>query len=360
MTGAPPSPRSPIAVAMSGGVDSSLAAALLLEQGERVCGITMLLHTGQEAAASARAVCEWLGIPHHVLNLQEPFERHVVAPFCYEYARGRTPNPCVQCNRVLKFGLLLQAARDLGCMRLATGHYARIGWQAGRQRLLCARDARKDQSYFLYTLDEATLAQLVFPLGDYTKDEVRVLARSRGLPTAERPESQDICFIPAGDYRRLVAERLPESVRPGPIVDLRDHELGRHRGLPYYTVGQREGLGIAAPRPLYVLRLDVAHNAVIVGHIEELGWRALEASGVSYVGGDAEACAGPVECKIRHRARRAAAHLTPLADGWARLTFGEPLRDICPGQSAVFYRKDEVLGGGVIERALEPDASEEV
>ncbi len=340
---------------MSGGVDSSLAAALLLEQGERVCGVTMLLGPAQEAVASARTACERLGIPHHALDVQEPFERHVVAPFCQEYARGRTPNPCVQCNRVLKFGLLLQAAHDLGCGRLATGHYARIERRAGRYRLLCARDARKDQSYFLYTLTQEILAQVVFPLGDYTKDEVRALARARGLPSAERPESQDICFIPDGDYRRLVAERLPESVRPGPILDLRGEELGRHRGLPYYTVGQREGLGLAAARPLYVIRLDTARNALIVGYAEELGWRGLEASQVSYVGGDSASCAGVVECKIRYRARRAQARLTPLAEGRARLALADPLRDICPGQAVVFYRENEVLGGGVIERALGPD-----
>jgi tRNA-specific 2-thiouridylase len=346
---------------MSGGVDSAVVAALLQERGYDVAGLTMRLWhedadaTGtQEALASASVACAQLGIPHHVLDLRAAFRREVVDHFLQEYARGRTPNPCLRCNAAFKFGLLLDQARQLGYDILATGHYARILAAEGRYRLLCAVDGRKDQSYVLYALTQRHLAAVLLPLGDYGKDEVRELARGYGLSVAERVESQDICFLRDNDYRRFLRQQLPEAVRPGPIYDTAGRVRGQHQGLPGYTVGQREGLGIAAPRPLYVLRLAVAENALYVGHAEELGHTALLAAQVSYIAGQPLAAGTAVEAKIRYRARRVAAQVWPQGEGEARVTLAQPLRDISPGQAVVWYAGAEVLGGGIIAEALDP------
>lgn len=355
-------PATTVAVALSGGVDSAVAAALLQEQGHVVLGLTMWLWrepTSQDddgAIRSAAAVCAHLGIPHHVADLRQAFLEQVVGYFVAEYARGRTPNPCLRCNRLLKFGLLWEKARRLGADYLATGHYVRLDQAEGRYRLRAGADPRKDQSYFLYALTQADLAHLLFPLGDWPKERVRAYARTRGLPVAERTESQDVCFLPDGDYRRFLAAHAPESVRPGPIYDLEGRQRGEHRGLPYYTVGQREGLGIAAPRPLYVVALDVQRNAVIVGHAEALGRQALLAEGMTYTAGARPAWGAPVEAKIRYRARRVGARLYDASEGHARVIFEQPLRDISPGQAVVLYQDDEVLGGGVIAHALEEGA----
>jgi tRNA-uridine 2-sulfurtransferase len=352
-----------VAVAMSGGVDSSVVATLLLERGYSVVGLTMRLWrepalTGEETdeAAEARAVCAHLGIPHHVIDLREAFLREVVDYFVREYAQGRTPNPCLRCNAMLKFGRLLEHGRELGYDYLATGHYARIAQSDDGYRLLCGLDARKDQSYVLYALQQRQLGTLLLPLGDYTKTEVRALAQARRLPTAERPESQDICFLRDRDYRRFLAERLPVALQPGPILDRQGHRLGEHKGLPYYTIGQREGLGIAAPRPLYVLGLDVPRNALIVGGAEELGQRALIAERMSYVSGVELPAGCSVEAKIRYRAPRAAARVWALSGSCSRVVFERPLRDITPGQAVVLYQGDQVLGGGIIAQATEPES----
>jgi len=350
---------------MSGGVDSSVAAALLAERGHSVLGVTMRLWReaplpGDGAAAGvvsdcveqAAAVCRHLGIPHYTVDLRDAFERLVVDHFVAEYARGRTPNPCLQCNRLLKFGALWRFARSLGAAHLASGHYARVERRADGWHLLTAADSEKDQSYMLYALQQEQLASLMLPLGALSKDQVRHLARTLDLPAADRPESQDICFLRDGDYRRFIAERAPAAVRPGPIYDLEGHLLGEHRGLPFYTVGQREGLGIAAPHPLYVLRIDVAHNALVVGPAESLGARALLAEAMSYISGSAPRADTPVEAKIRYRARRAPAHVQPLANDCARVTFDHRQRDITPGQAVVLYDGQEVLGGGIIAEAL--------
>lgn len=348
---------------MSGGVDSSVAAALLQERGHSVLGITMRLwreapHPGVDdgsddgCVAEAAAVCRHLGIPHHTIDLRDAFERRVVDHLVAEYARGRTPNPCLECNRLFKFGALLDHARTLGATHLATGHYARVEHRAGAWRLLSAVDPGKDQSYVLYALRQEELAALMLPLGDLSKERVRALARSMGLPVAERAESQDICFLRDGNYRRFIAERAPAAVQRGPILHLDGRLLGEHRGLPFYTVGQREGLGIAAPHPLYVLRIDVARNALIVGPAEALGRDALLAEAMSYVSGRPLPEGMAVEAKIRYRARRVGARVWPLPAARARVTLERPLRDITPGQAVVLYDGQEVLGGGIIVEAL--------
>ena len=343
-----------VAVAMSGGVDSSVTAALLLERGYRVLGLTMRLwheppEEAMEAAANdARAVCQALGIPHHVIDLRDLFYAQVVQPFVRAYSEGRTPNPCLTCNRALKFGALLEQARALGAQYLSTGHYARIRRAGDAWQLCCAVDPHKDQSYVLYALGQAQLASLILPLGDLTKAQVRAYATQHGLPAAERAESQDICFMRDQDYRRFLAERAPEVLCPGPILDVQGHVLGQHKGLPLYTVGQREGLGLAMPRPLYVKQLDMARNALVVGYLEELGRTELLAEEMSYVSGVPVPPGLAVEAKIRYRARRVAAQVWPLADGRARVAFAQPLRDITPGQAVVLYAGEVVLGGGII------------
>lgn len=373
-----------ILAAMSGGVDSSLAAALLVEQGHDVTGVTMHLWEGdddrlaeslccsQEMTASARRVCAQLGIPYYVFNYQQEFRRHVIAYFLEEYAHGLTPNPCLECNRAIKFGALLARARQLGFDYVATGHYARIRCGDERPatkdqgagvaahddrslvagpssfRLLRAVDRDKDQSYMLSMLGQEELARLLFPVGEHTKAEVRALAAERGLASADRPESQDICFVPGGDYRNLLREQQPGSLRPGPIVDQAGRELGRHAGLPLYTIGQRRGLGIAAGAPLYVTALDVARNAVVVGPKEALERTSLTAARVSYVCGAPPDAPFTCEAQIRAHADPAPARVVPAESGRALVEFAAPQRAITPGQAIVFYDGDAVIGGGRI------------
>jgi tRNA-specific 2-thiouridylase len=356
-----PSVRTRVAVAMSGGVDSSTTAALLVDQGYEVMGFAMRLWKeakactpspgsccGADAIEDARRVCDMLGIPFEVVDYEQAFKATVVDYFIAAYSRAATPNPCIACNRYIKFGLLLDYVLNLGVKYLATGNYARTERRDGTIHLLKGRDPKKDQSYVLYMLTQRELAHLVFPLGDYTKDEVRRMARDWALPVAQRPESQETCFIADNDYRRFLQEHAPDSILPGPILNTRGHIIGRHKGLPFYTIGQRTGLGIAAEQPLFVLEIDAGRNILVVGTRDELGESRLEATEVSYVSG----CAphGPVEikAKIRYNAREAQAVLKPLGKDRARVTFAAPLRDITPGQSVVFYQGDEVLGGGTI------------
>ena len=347
-----------VVVAMSGGVDSSTAAALLVERGYEVIGVMMRLWAeggpganrccSEEALEGARRVAQILGIPLHTLDYEREFKAHVVDYFIREYAHGRTPNPCLACNRYIKFDLLLRHALSLGADYLATGHYVRVRRTDGEYQLLKGVDPDKDQSYFLYMLGQKELAHLLFPLGDYTKAQVRAMARERGLPVAERPESQDLCFLADGDYRRFLKEHAPEAVRPGPIVDTSGRVLGRHKGLPFYTIGQREGLGIAAPQALYVLRLDPDRNVLVVGTADELGRRELVAGEVNFVSGRAPE--GPLEvtAKIRRQGVEVPAILIPLGEDKVSLKFAWPLRDITPGQGVVFYQGEIVLGGGII------------
>jgi tRNA-specific 2-thiouridylase len=343
---------------MSGGVDSSLAAALLKEEGYQVIGLAMRLWSqgGAEGVESskkvddARRVCQILGIPFHVIDLERQFQAWVIDYFCEEYRQGRTPNPCIVCNQKIKFDLLLKEALKLGADYLATGHYARIDSSLGSHRLLKAIDRAKDQSYFLYTLRQEELKHLLFPLGGYRKDEVRRMAKEKGLPTYDKGESQELCFIPNGNYRSFLAERLPQ--KPGEIVDLEGRLLGRHQGIAYYTIGQRHGLGIASAEPLYVISIDAQSNTLVVGSGEELWSDTLLASKLSFISGEAPQGDTEVRAKIRYKSHEAKAVLSPKGE-FVELRFDEPQRAITPGQGVVFYRGDEVFGGGIIERANE-------
>jgi tRNA-specific 2-thiouridylase len=356
-----------IVVGMSGGVDSSVAAALLVEAGHEVIGVTMRVWPaaaagpsrtgaccGSEAVDDARRVAAALGIPYYALNMAEEFDRAVIGPFADEYRRGRTPVPCVACNTDLKFGSLLARARAWDAGAVATGHYARVARDpsSGGWRLLRARDERKDQSDFLWPLTQAQLAAARFPVGELTKDEVREHARRLGLVTADKPESQEICFVPDDDYRAFLRRRDPTAFRAGPIVDRDGRELGRHAGVAAFTIGQRRGLGLASSRALYVVDLDPEAGRVTVGPAADLERPGLVVSHASFIAGPPD---GPlrVTARIRHNQRPAPATVRPLAGARAEVLFDAPQRAITPGQSCVWYREDEVVGGGVIERAAD-------
>jgi tRNA-specific 2-thiouridylase len=360
-----------IVVGLSGGVDSSVAAALLVEQGFDVIGITLRVWPWREPSEAtrkfgsccspetvddARAVARRLGIPYYLLNAEREFEQAVIEPFARAYAAGETPVPCVACNREVKFGSLAQRARAWDAVAVATGHYARVTREpsTGRYLLWRGRDARKDQSDFLWPLTQAQLAAARFPVGDLTKDAVREQARALGLVTADKPESQEICFIPDDDYRGFLRERIPEAFGPGPIVDGQGTLLGRHAGLVNYTVGQRRGLGIASRRPLYVTALDPSRNAVVVGGPDEIEVEQVRAERVNFIA--MPGLAGPlaVTARIRHGHEPAPATLEPLEEGAVLVRFGRPQRAPAPGQSVVFYQGDLVVGGGVIARPQAP------
>ena len=364
--------RERVVVAMSGGVDSSVAAALLVEQGYEVIGVMLRLWAeirpglpslnrccSDEAVEDARRVAGILGIPFYLLNVERPFKEHVVDRFIAGYASGVTPNPCLYCNRHIRFGRLLNYAIGIGASALATGHYARVRQAPdGTYQLLRAIDQAKDQSYVLYVVRQQELAHLRFPIGHLTKEEVRRRARELELPVAEKEESQEICFVADGDYRRFLADWAPHAVRPGPIVDQAGNMLGQHKGLPYYTVGQRRGLGIAAREPLYVLKLDVGRNALVVGTRDELGRDELTAAHVNWISGRPPEEEIAVTAKIRYKGIEVAARVRPLPGGRVRVRFDRPLRDITPGQAVVFYQDDVCLGGGIIEpedRPLPPE-----
>jgi tRNA-specific 2-thiouridylase len=350
----------PVAAALSGGVDSAVAALLLLEERYDVFAVTMRLWHERDAEEAgvppcdptlgARRVADALGIDLHVVDVSVPFKEHVVDRFIAEYSAGRTPNPCLYCNRLIKFGHLLEQAAALGAGRLATGHYARRAWNptAGVWQLRTGIDRTKDQSYFLYLLDQGQLSRALFPLGTWTKARVRARAAESGLPVAHVEESQDLCFISGGDYRRFLRQHAPGAFVPGPILDAGGRRIGEHEGLAHYTVGQRSGIGIAAPEPLYVLRLDVERNALVVGTRGQLGRDHLLANEVNWVAGAPPPEPVEAQVKIRYRARPVPATVTPLPGHRAAVGFSESLRDITPGQGAVFYQGEVVLGGGLI------------
>ncbi len=344
---------------MSGGVDSSVAAYLLTRDGYDCIGCTMKLcpddvaHEGgcctADDAADARSVARRVGIPFHVFNMTDDFRREVIDRFVSRYLAGRTPNPCVDCNRTMKFALLRRRGEELGYDCLATGHYARIEYRDGRWTLRKARDPSKDQSYVLYHLTQVELAKTLFPLGDLTKSEARALAAENGFLNAAKPDSQDICFVPDGDYAAVIARYTGKTEPEGDFVLPDGSVIGRHKGISRYTVGQRRGLGVAYSEPLYVKRILVAENKVLLGRDEDLYGTSCDVSDVNWIAG--ETPSAPVRCavKIRYRQTEQPATVTPLEGGRAHVEFESPQRAITPGQSAVFYDGDEVLGGGEIE-----------
>jgi len=361
-----------VVVAMSGGVDSSVAAALLVEQGYEVVGLYMCAGLSEDApvpagtehegrhlgccspldAADARAAAQHLGIGLYALDFRGPFDE-LIDYFADEYARGRTPNPCILCNRDLKFGRLVAYGRAAGADYIATGHYCRIEQHEGTWRLRRAVDRTKDQSYVLFGLDREILPRTLFPLGHLTKQEVREHARRVGLKISNKPESQDICFAPDRDYARIVRRRRPEAFREGPVLDETGREVGRHPGLAYFTIGQRRGLGVAMGIPYYVTALDVPRNAVIIGPEDKLASDYLEASAVRWL---IDPPAAPVRAtvQIRYTHPGALATVEPVGNNRVRVRFDVPQRAITPGQAAVFYDNDVVLGGGFIDVPRRP------
>ena len=385
---------------MSGGVDSSTAAALLVEQGYDVIGVTLKLWKhdclspdedqfkccGSRAAADVRAVCDHLGIPFHLIDDAEEFQKQVISRFAAEYRAGRTPNPCILCNEHLKFGTLLQRADQFGAQYVATGHYARIerpasdesgsrgrqsahSLQGGDQRRLTSaatvqgvertqgrhllrrgRDPRKDQSYFLFSLRQDQLARALFPVGDQTKSDTREAARHRKLKTAGKKESMEICFVPDNDYGKFLREANLAQKHRGEIVDLHGRVLGHHDGIEFYTIGQRKGLGITTPKPVYVVELDAANNRVVVGADSALDRDEFTVDGCNWIPFDHLTEPIEVTTKIRYNHPGTAATVTPLGVGTAKVKLHEPQRAITPGQAAVFYQDDLVVGGGWIAR----------
>jgi len=382
-----------IVVAMSGGVDSSVAAALLKEEGHEVIGMMLRLWSepgvieddgvvrvtqnkccSLEAVDDARRVARKLDIPFYLVNVEQEFKENVVDYFYQEYVAGRTPNPCLTCNRHIRFTLLLNRARSLDAEYLATGHYVRVDTDphTGKRRLRRGLDREKDQSYVLHVLNQKQLTHACFPLGPYTKQQVRAMAAERGMSVAAKPESQEICFVAQNDYRGFIdryagtmvdkelagagsttqTKALIRLPKPGPIVDRSGTSLGRHRGLAYYTIGQRKGLGITSPEPLHVIKIDAEHNALIVGPAKELEKTSCTVSNMHYISGETPSKSFNALARIRYKAPEQEAVVTPLQGQRACVTFAHPQRAITPGQAAVFYGGedgDEVLCGGIIE-----------
>lgn len=358
-------------VAMSGGVDSSVAAALLARDGYEVVGVTMRLFNAPneqvarlnksccslEDVEDARAVCRKIGAKHYFLNFEEEFQKHVVDYFVGEYERGRTPHPCLACNDRLKFEFLIRRAELMDADVVATGHYARIHKHEGEYSLLAGIDPLKDQSYVLYTLTQDQLSKLSLPIGDYSKDQIREVARDLGLSIANKPDSQDICFIPDGDYNRFIEPRLKRKL-PGDIVDIEGAVLGEHDGIHGFTIGQRKRIPIinSTPRPLYVTDINAESGQVTVGPAENLMKTRLYASGVNWISGIAPVEQFEAEARIRYNGNNTPARVRAVLNG-AEIEFEQPVRAITPGQAVVFYRDDVVIGGGLIETSLPEPAS---
>ena len=352
-----------VVVAMSGGVDSSVAAARLVDEGHDVIGLSMQLYDQQAGERQfggccslddlhdARRTAATLGIPHYMMNFERQFDTAVVSTFVREYAAGRTPIPCVQCNGELKFAHLLDRAAAFGADAVATGHYARLdrGTDAGRTRLCRGLDPGKDQSYFLFTLTQAQLTQALFPVGHLHKEEVRAYARARGLAVADKPDSQELCFVADGNTARFVEARQPAVARAGPVRDQHGRQVGNHDGVHRFTVGQRKGLGLSTSVPFYVLSIDAAENALTVGPRPALERTSFTASSVNWIAGTPPSSSCPVTARIRHRHPDAPATVEPLPDARAAVVFQAPQSAVAPGQAVVFYDGDTVLGGGWID-----------
>ncbi|MBQ6267689.1 MAG: tRNA 2-thiouridine(34) synthase MnmA [Clostridia bacterium] len=348
-------------IAMSGGVDSAVAAMLMQERGWDCIGCTMRLYDAPSVEGGrtccslddvedARSVANRLGIPFYAFNYKEEFRKAVIDPFIRAYQAGRTPNPCIDCNREMKFSRLHLRAQELGCDAVVTGHYARIEQEGDRFVLKKALDPEKDQSYVLYSLTQAQLAHTIFPLGEMTKPEVRAVAAQHGFRNAQKPDSQDICFVPDGDYARVIEHYTGEPAVPGDYLSPQGDVLGQHQGIIHYTVGQRKGLGVAFGKPKFVCGIDPARNAVILGDAEDLFQAQATVRAFHWISG--EAPAGPIRCKakIRYRQAETACMVTPTGGG-IRIDFDQPQRAITPGQAAVLYDGDVVLGGGEITGA---------
>lgn len=354
-----------ILAAMSGGVDSSASAVLLLEQGYDVAGVTMALYDqgdigkktrsccSADDIADARSVCARLGIDHYVFNMGNIFHKEVIDRFISGYQCGLTPNPCIDCNKYVKFDALLRRAGDVGCWRIATGHYARIEYDDAAQRILLktAADDHKDQTYFLYSMTQEQLACVKFPLGGLTKPETRRLAEKAMLTNARKPDSQDICFVPDGDYAGFIERTTGQAPKPGDFLDTEGHVIGQHRGLVHYTVGQRKGLGFAFPEPHYVCSKDAQHNTVTIGTSERLFAKRLLAGDCNWIAVQALTAPMRVQAKIRYGQKAQPATLFPDENGTV-IEFDEPQRAISPGQATVWYDGDVVVGGGTIIKSL--------
>jgi len=350
---------------MSGGVDSSVVAGLIKEAGYNTIGVTMcfnITHSdgkasccGIDGIADAKRAADILDIPHYVLNFAHDINAYIIDNFTDEYLNGRTPNPCVRCNQHLKFGTLYQKVKDLGGEYLATGHYGKIEFnpEHNRHELKKAIDPKKDQSYFLYSMRKETLASVMFPLGGMTKPHVRELARKFSLNTAEKPESQDICFVPSSGYKKFIEDRVgTEAMTPGPFVDQNGKVIGQHKGLANYTIGQRDKLGIALGYPVYVYKMDRQTNSVHIGDLRKLYSGGLVAGGMNWLSIEIPQETIEVSARIRYNSPEVKAYLTPVGQDAVRVHFAEPQKSVTPGQSVVFYDGDVVLGGAVIDSSL--------
>jgi len=352
-----------VVVAMSGGVDSSFTAYLLLERGYEVIGTTMKVWNKLDSESSshccgldhiedARRVAQQLGIKFYAIDVVKEFEKLVINYFCQEYYQGRTPNPCVMCNKKVKFGILWSKFKGFGTDYIATGHYAKVEYSAGEKRYLLkrGRSLKKEQSYFLFSLSQDQLASALFPLGDYTKEEVYREVRRLGLPVCGTRESQEVCFILGGNYGVFIQARSPKAIQPGVIVNTRGEVLGKHNGIPFFTVGQRKGIKICAGKPLYIVAINLDENRVIVGSENDLYQSELTAIGVNWIAFEGIDTPRKVIAKIRYNHEGSEAMVYPHFEGKVRVAFFKPQRAIAPGQAIVFYESDVVLGGGWIEK----------
>jgi tRNA-uridine 2-sulfurtransferase len=356
-----PASSGKVVVAMSGGVDSSVAAALLVEQGYQVIGLMLRLWSEggrseenrcctPDSMALARRVAAQLKIPFYAVDAQQLFRDQVVQYFIQGYTAGITPNPCLACNRQVRWGFLLERAIALGAQSMATGHYARLVPDgAGKIRLLKGADPQKDQSYVLHFLGQPDLKRTLFPLGELTKPQVREIARKMGLPVAEKPDSQDLCFLGVDDYRNFLLRHAPEVEKPGPIFRVTGELIGEHRGLAFYTIGQRKGLGITSHDPLYVIAKDGSRNALLIGNADQLGSDRLSAGEVNWIAGEPPSAPFRAQVKIRYKAQVAWAKVIPNGQDRVQVQFEQPVRDITTGQAVVFYNEEECLGGGIIQ-----------